>query len=171
VGGVLPLASPTERKEKKLAKAKEHYEGRLMCDGNGNLLAHEATLVREKEITVMDDEGDSVLDESGAPLTVRVPIFKHGKNHGRPVAADEDGNYVFVEANEPSHNDRHHERFVVVDATSDASNEGEEHHDAPTPDDPHYDESAENSTRLRVDADKLAAVSTGHTAAYKKEGE
>lgn len=147
-----------------MAKAKGVYEGRLMCDGNGNLLADESKFVGWAEITAEED-GEAILDSNGEPTVVRVPKFKYGENHGMPVAYHE-GSYVFLNAGDESHNDRHHERFVEFAGTTDAAAEGEEHHLQPTEDDPHYDADSENLTRLRFDPDKVAAKMTGHTAAY-----
>lgn len=146
--------------------AKGTYEGRLMCDGYGNLLADESKFVGEKTVTLLDDDGDPILDGSGQPTIVRVPQFKFGKHHGEPVAFHE-GSYVFLNSGDESHNDRHHQQFAVIDATTDASEEGQEHHDGVLENDPHYDGAAENATRLKFDADKVAATATGHTAAYK----
>jgi hypothetical protein len=112
-------------------KAKGKYEGRLVADGYGNLLADE------------------------------------GPNQGEPVAYH-DGSYVFIKADEPSHNDRHHENFAVIDGTTDSSEPGQSHHDTVSEDDPHYDAEAENNTRLRFHADKISAKVTGHTDAYTK---
>lgn len=110
-------------------KASGIYEGRLVADGYGNLLADE------------------------------------GAHAGEPVAFH-DGSYVFIKAGEPSHNDRHHENFAVIDGTTDENEAGQEHHLVVQPDDAHYDGEAENSTRLRFDPDSTAAKITGHTAAY-----
>lgn len=137
-----------------------------MCDGYGNLLADESKLVGEKEITLKDDEGNDILDNSGAPTVVRVPQFKFGEDHGAPVAYHE-GSYVFLEPGDESHNARHEKNVAVIDATTDSNEEGQEHHDGVLPDDPHYSESAENRTKLRFDPDKQAATMTGHTDAYK----
>jgi hypothetical protein len=115
----------------KSKKASGIYQGRLLADGYGNLLADE------------------------------------GPNAGEPVAYH-DGSYVFISGDEPSHNDRHHENFAVVDATTDESNAGEDHHLAVQPDDPHYTEDEENLTRMRFSPDKQAATETGHTDAYTK---
>ena len=38
-----------------------------MCDGYGNLLADESTKVGEADVTLRDDDGEAILDNSGAP--------------------------------------------------------------------------------------------------------
>lgn len=118
----------------------ETYEGRLVADGFGNLLA---------------DEGDRA---------------------GDPVAYDE-GHYIFVEPGEPSHNERHHQQFVgfapTVDETQTDDPElvnaggGENmHHFGVLEDDDHYDEEADNHTRLTTLPDKRSVKASGHTEAY-----
>lgn len=103
------------------------YSGRLVTDGNGNLLA---------------DEGD----KAGFPVRY------------------EDGQYVFVEKGEKSHNATHEKQVVDVEGTTDES--GEPHHAAVQEDDAHYDPDAENKTKLQFDPDAIAAVATGHTNSY-----
>ena len=155
------------------------YEGRLMCDGYGNLLADESRRVGEKEITLTDDDGEALLDANQQVISVKVPIFKFGKDHGKPVAFHE-GSYVFLNSGDDSHNERHHENFAEISGTqhddetaphyagtADSPAEGREHHFGVLEDDPHYDAEAEGNTRLRFDADKVAATVTGHTSAYK----
>lgn len=149
-----------------MAKAKGTYEGRLMCDGYGNLLADESKFVGYKEITVTDDNGDPILDNGGEPTVVRVPQFRFGENHGQPVAEHE-GSYVFLNPGDESHNDRHHQQFAEIVRTADADAPESQHHSGTLPDDPHYDENADNLTRMRFSPDKVAATETGHTAAYK----
>lgn len=94
-------------------------------------------------------------------------LADEGPHAGEPVAFHE-GSYVFIGSGEPSHNDRHHENFAVIDATTDENEAGQEHHAAVLPDDAHYSEGQENLTRLRFSPDKQAATETGHTDAYTK---
>jgi len=138
------------------------YHGRLATDGLGNLIA----------------------DDPEQPETLGYPVAFH------------EGSYVFVSPGEPSHNERHHQNFADIDGTRDAESvkiaaeavgvdpdsqqaqdminagAGENmHHFETQPDDPHYDEDAPNKTNAKLDADALAAVITGHTDAYKSEGQ
>lgn len=167
-----------------MAKDSGIYHGRLVADGNGNLLADEAQKVGEKTITVTDSDGEDMLNGDGQPITVTVPIFKFGKNHGKPVAFHE-GSYVFVQKGEPSHNERHHQQVAQMTPTQHMDNgfpgyagdpdnptEGNEHHWGPTPDDPHYSEGATDAdgvttnTKLIQVPDSLNEDAVGHTAAY-----
>jgi len=158
------------------------YSGRLQTDGEGNLLAYEAEQIGEKTVTVNDENGNPILGTDGQAISVTVPVFRFGDNHGKPVAEHE-GSYVFLSAGEPSHNDRHHQQFVVVDSTVDASQtddpdlvnadeKNNAHHFGVLPDDPHYEEGATDyrgrvtNMRTRFDPDSVAATSTSHTDAY-----
>lgn len=116
------------------------YTGRLVADGNGNLLADE------------------------------------GPRKGDPVAFDE-GQYIFVGPGEPSHNERHHQRFAAFEGTIDesmtddpslvnATADENAHHFGPVEDDSHFDPDAENNTRLRQLPDNQAAKLSGHTDGY-----
>lgn len=138
------------------------YHGRLMADGQGNLLADESKRVGDRQVQLYDENGDAVL-VGGEPLTVSTPVFKYGKNHARPVAFHE-GSYVFLSGGDESHNERHHKQFVVVDATTDE----DEHHEGVTQDDPHYDADTDNNTRLRFQPDTVSKTFTGHTDAYSE---
>src|SRR5215831_15779143 len=100
-----------------MAEAIGIYHGRLMADGQGNLLADESTL--------NPDTGEA----------------EYGENHGKPVAYHE-GSYVFLKKGEDSHNKRHEQNVAEFAGTTDATNEGEEHHEGPLEDDPHYDPDA-----------------------------
>lgn len=157
------------------------YSGRLACDGEGNLLAHEATKIGEKTVVITDDTGEPILDEAGQAMTVAVPLFKFGKNHGKPVAFH-DGSYVFLQPGEPSHNDRHELNVVEMTGTQDKNPdqpgyagtqddpvEGHEHHWGPLEDDPHFKEGAPNNTKIVNDPDKVAALITSHTDAPREE--
>lgn len=156
----------------------ETYTGRLACDGDGNLLADERTIVGSSTIVAHDEDGNVVYDDTGAAVEISLPTVKYGKNHGRPVAHDPEGNrYIFVEPGESSHNDRHHQQFVVMEGTVDegmtddeslvnAGNGENMHHFAPTEDDPHYSPTSPGGKRLKNDPDRVAATATGHTEAY-----
>lgn len=121
------------------------YHGRLMADGQGNLLADESTL-----------------DAATGDAT-------YGENHGKPVAYHE-GSYIFLKKGEDSHNKRHSAgETLEVAGTTDASNPGEEHHEVPASDDPHVDD--EGNVSLMFDPDSVAATVTGHTDAYSGGGE
>jgi len=154
-----------------MADDTEVYRGRLMCDGQGNLLADESKRVGDRIITVYDDNGNPVLGPDGTELEVHLPVFRYGNSHGRPVALHDDGTYVFVESGDKSHNERHHKQFVTFQGTTDESNEGESHHLSPSKDDPHYDPDTENNTRLRFSPDKVAVTETAHTDAYEGQHE
>lgn len=87
---------------------------------------------------------------------------------GQPVAHDpQQGAYVYVTPGEPSHNERHHKNYVPTTVTSEplynAAGElvypGDPHHDAPTPDDPHF-------AGLLFHSDEDGPVQTSHTGAY-----
>lgn len=161
------------------------YRGRLMCDGQGNLLADESKRVGDRLAQVYDGDGNEILVD-GEPLVVSQPVFRYGSNHGRPVALHE-GSYVFLNAGEDSHNERHHKQFATIDGTQSADPErdsyagggpgdkdakpGTEHHWAVPEDDPHYDSDTDNNTRLRYSPDKVAATETSHTDAYEGKHE
>jgi len=106
------------------------YNGRLVADGNGNLLA---------------DEGDRA---------------------GDPVAYDE-GQYIFIDAGEPSHNERHHQQFAAFEGTTEENADDNPHHFGVQEDDPHYDPDAEGLTKLKQLPDKASSTGSGHTEAYK----
>jgi len=111
------------------------YEGRLVEDGYGNLLA---------------DEGD---------------------RKGEPVAYHE-GSYIFIGADEPSHNERHHQQFAEPTPTqsedpdfpgyagedADSATEGAEHH---------FDVPSEGDEPLKQLPDEISRVSSGHTSQSK----
>lgn len=114
------------------------YEGRLVCDGRGNLLA---------------DEGDRA---------------------GDPVAYDKDADaFFFIKPGEPSHNERHHEQFAVVQGTQhvdpdlpgyagpdeDHATEGNEHH--------WYNPNEDDDFNLKFHPDSVARVISGHTHQHK----
>lgn len=168
-----------------MAKKNEgEYHGRLMADGEGNLLADESRTVGSVTVAVHDENGDPVLNELGQQVEVTVPKVKYGKNHRRPVARDKEaGTFIFVPHGEPSHNDRHHKQFITVTGTVDESMTDDpdlvnvtktenQHHFGPLPDDPHYAEGATNSlgkvtnVRAKTDDDRVAATVTGHTDAW-----
>ena len=126
--------------------ASEVYEGRLVADGNGNLLADERKKVGTKSIVVKDENDEIMLDDDGNSVVIELPVFRFGKNHGKPVAYDEDKDrFVFVKPGEPSHNERHHQKFAETVPTQDQDSdqpgyagtkskptEGNEHHFGPS---------------------------------------
>jgi len=165
------------------------YEGRMYCDGNGNLLADERRIVGYKTVTVTDAEGEPMLNGEGQAITAEVPIFKYGKNHDRPIAYDEstDG-FRFLKQGEPSHNEQHHKQFAAlvgtqsVDpdlpgyaGTKDKPTKNNEHHFGVLEDDPHYEKGATNpvtgvvtNTRTRQLPDVMAVRTGGHTHQHKE---
>ena len=78
---------------------------------------------------------------------------------GRPVAYD-DGDFVYVQLGEPSHNERHHQAFVQITGTTGEDGENQPHHFAPTDDDPHKD-------GVKFLPDRLAESATSHTEAWR----
>lgn len=94
----------------------------------------------------------------------------HIDPNGFAVVTDDGGKtWRYREAGDPTHQERYHERVAQVAATS----ESDPHHDFPTPDDPHYSEGARDPetgklthTAVINSPDSVAAVETGHTAAY-----
>lgn len=164
------------------------YTGRMVCDGNGNLLADERRLIGFKSVTVTDTDGEPILHADGTHVVVDVPQYKFGKDHERPIAYDEDTDtFVFIEGDEPSHNERFHKQFADVVGTQsvdpelpgyagtpDNPVEGAEHHFGVLPDDPHYEEGATSpntgrvtNTRVRQLPDRVAARTGGHTHQHK----
>lgn len=100
-------------------------------------------------------------------------LADEGEDAGLPVAAAEDGTYVFVQPGEPSHNERHEKNTVGMFSTQDEDPdqpgyagtkkepvEGAGHHWDPLDSDPHLH-------GLRFDPDRVAVTITGHTEAYK----
>lgn len=148
-----------------------NYQGRLYCNGDdGHLRAYEATRIGDEEVEVYDQKGNAIELPDGSVLTVTVPKFEYGKNHGRPLAYEPSKNaYVFIKEEDTSHNDRFHQAHVQVAATSTAENSGEEHHVTPTEDDPHYSVSSPNLTKIKNDPDEDAPITASHTKAYTNE--
>jgi hypothetical protein len=104
------------------------YEGRLECDGYGNMLAGE------------------------------------GDKKGYPVAYHE-GNFVFLNPGDASHNDRNHKQFAEIVGTQD------EDPDAPgyvSKDDKdnqhHFDDPNGQPSKLSFHPDAIAPRVTSHTA-------
>jgi hypothetical protein len=132
------------------------YHGLIWTDGNGNLLAYDATF-------------DPTTGEETP-----------GPNHGRPIAYHE-GSYIFLNPGEPSHNERHSVNVLEVDGTVDASMTDDEslvnadstenaHHFAVQEDDPHYDPDAPNGVKLTSLSAREADTFTGHTDAPANTG-
>lgn len=93
----------------------------------------------------------------------------------KSVWHDVDNNcYRYVNAGEPTHNERHHKQFAEIDGTSgplfNADGElvypGDMHHESILPTDAHFSEHAPKNTALTEDNDSEAATVTGHTEAY-----
>ena len=162
--------------------ARDEYEGRMECDGNGNLLASEVRNVGTHVVPVFDEDGNPVEDANGEQLTVTVPILRYGKNHGRPIAHDKDNDkFMFIDAKDKSHNERHSKQALEVVATQTVDpdlpgyagtkakpTKGYEHHFGVLEDDDHYDADAPNNTRLRQLPDKVAARASSHTHQHKR---
>ena len=166
------------------------YEGRLQTDGNGNLLADEATLVAETVIPLFLADGKPALKDDGVQMTYTSRVYEYGENHGMPVAAH-DGSYVLLAPGEASHNERHHKSYVEVPATQDQDPDSpgyvdpdhpedtpeNAHHFGALDDDPHYEEGVTDqrgvvtNTHAKLDPDSTAPLVTGHTAAYKGKHE
>jgi len=109
-------------------------------------------------------------------------LADEGEYQGYPVAYHE-GNFVFVQPGELSHNQRHHKNYVQPNPTVDTSmtddaslvNADEStnaHHFGIQSDDLHYEEGATDSqgrvtnTRIQNIPDAIAPRATGHTDAY-----
>lgn len=155
------------------------YTGRLACDGNGNLLADESEKIGDKTVFLTDESGETITGPDGLALSVVIPIFRYGPNHGLPVAYH-DGSYVFVQPGEQSHNERHHQNAVDMFGTQDTDPDapgyagtkeepvaGAEHHFGVTEDDAHYDPDSPTGVKTKFDPDRIAATVTSHTEAYK----
>lgn len=138
------------------------YEGRLYSK-DGNLYADQRKRVGDKTWVVRGWLGFARKDDNGDKLTVTVPIFKDGPHHGREVKHVPGTGYVFVGKGDSSHHEDHHKRFVVIDYTTPE----DPHHFAAVPGDRHFDSAEPGNTKLKADPDSIAAVITGHTAAYK----
>lgn len=97
-------------------------------------------------------------------------IADEGPRAGEQVAYDE-GQFIYVAKGEPTHYQRHHQNYTEMTGTVDesmtddpelvnVSEDENQHHFGVQRDDPHYD-------GVQVDDDRIAAVITGHTEAYK----
>jgi len=119
----------------------ERYQGRLVADGNGNLLADEGPRRGEP---VAFDEGQFIFVAPGEP--------SHNERHHQQFAQMA-GTVDESMTDDPD--------LVNV-------KDGENlHHFEVQPDDPHYDEDAPNLTRPVQLPDSVSATITGHTEAYK----
>lgn len=167
--------------------AKETYEGRLACSGDGDLLADESRRVGTKTVGVFDEGGDPVLDENDEQVMVQVPIVRFGKNHGRSVAHDPDKDeFVFLSPGDDSHNDRHSKRAKEVvgtqhgDAdmpgyagTPDKPTKGMEHHFGVLEDDEHFskgamrEDGAVTNTKLKRHSDRISPRMSSHTHQHR----
>lgn len=120
----------------------ESYEGRLVADGNGNLLADEGP---RKGEPVAYDEGQYIFVAPGEP--------SHNARHHRQFA-EVDGTVDESMTDDPD----------LVNAEIGGENT---HHFGVVEDDPHFDGDADNLTRLTQLPDAQAAKVSGHTEAYK----
>jgi len=164
----------------------DEYEGRLQCDGYGNLLADESRPAGTATVPAHDANGEPIEDANGEPVTVTVSLVRYGKNHGRPVAHDtKSDKFVFIKPGEPSHNERHHKKDIHLQGTQvddpdmpgyagtkEKPTKGNEHHFGVLEDDDHYEKGAElggkvTNTRMRMSADKQAARESSHTHQHK----
>jgi hypothetical protein len=136
--------------------------GRLVCDGDGHLYIHP-----------VDDDGEVLVnlhlaDEDGQGTNELIPELVE-------VRWDEEaGGYVEV-TDGKSHNEVHHRNEIktisgtsgpLYDAQGKLVYEGDPHHDYPLSDDPHFDESSPNHTKVETIPDEISAVATSHTEAY-----
>jgi hypothetical protein len=149
----------------------DRYNGRLSCDGRGNLLAHEARQIGTRTVLVHNADGEPEYDEDGKEITIELPVFKYGKNHNKLVAFDPDvDGHIFIEGDEPSHNERHQNgQLIEMTGTQDLTPDlpgyagtpdnptpGCEHHWGALPGDVHYH-------GLIQDSDEDAVTASSHT--------
>lgn len=130
-----------------MANQKESfYNGRLVADGDGNLLADEGDL---KGYPVAFHEGNYVFVGPGEP--------SHNERHHQN-AVNVAGTVDESMTDDPS----------LVNVTADTN----QHHFNVLPDDPHYQEGATDSfgrvtnVKVKTNPDAIAAKITGHTEAY-----
>lgn len=131
------------------------YEGRLVADGNGNLLADEGE--RAGEPVAYDKEADNFrFLKAGEP--------SHNDQHHE--------NFVGMVVTQ--HLDPDQPGYA---GTADEPTEGHEHHWGVLPDDPHYEEGATDdrgnvtNTRARQLPDSVAKRISGHTHSHKLGGD
>ncbi len=116
------------------------YEGRLLTDGNGNLLADEGSR-----------KGEPVAAHDGSYVFVLAGEPSHNERHHKKFATME-ATVDDSMTDDPS----------LVNANEDEN----AHHFGPTKSDAHYDKNAPNKTRVRQEPDAVSAKGAGHTAAY-----
>lgn len=118
------------------------YRGRLVADGNGNLLADEG-----------EHAGHPVYHdlETGQYVFAQPGEESHNERHHQQFVD------VLSTVDQSMTDD---ESLVNADSTENP------HHFEVQEDDPHFDEGAPNKTRIRHDPDRVAATATGHTDAY-----
>lgn len=117
------------------------YTGRLVADGNGNLLADEGD---RKGEPVAYDEGQYIFVAPGEP--------SHNQRHHQNVAGMT-GTVDESMTDDPE----------LVNVNEDEN----QHHFGTLEDDPHYDADAENKTKLTFLPDSQAIKASGHTEGYK----
>lgn len=135
--------------------ATEVYEGRLVADGSGNLLADEGD--RAGEPVTYDKESDNFrFLKPGEP--------SHNDQHHENFVG-----MVMTQTVDPD--------LPGYAGTADKPTEGHEHHFAPLADDPHYEEGATDSegrvthTRTKQLPDAVARKISGHTHQHKMGGD
>lgn len=149
------------------------YEGRLVADGNGNLLAYEARRVGTSTVAVHGVDGEPLLNENGEQIVIEVPMFRYGKNHGKAVVYDEDNdNFRFLKKGEPSHNEQHHKNAVEMVLTQDQDPDSPGY--AGTPSKPvegmeHHFLTGEDIPPVRQLPDNVAVLTGGHTQQHKND--
>lgn len=167
--GIATSVHPPELKGVTLSDV---YEGRLVADGNGNLLAYDARRVGTRTVVVHDVDGEPILDGEGKEVVLEVPVMKFGKNHNKPVVHDtEKDEYVFLKPGEPSHNEQHHQNFVGIDVTQHLDPEAPGYagldEDHPTEGHEHHWTKPEDFPPMEQHPDNVAARISGHTHQHK----
>lgn len=116
------------------------YHGRLVADGDGNLLADEG-----------DYAGFPVAYHDGSYVFVGPGEPSHNARHHQQFV-ETTGTVDASMTDDPD--------LVNADETTNA------HHFGVSEDDPHYDPDAPRLTRAPLDPDAIAAIATGHTDSY-----
>lgn len=122
------------------------YNGRLVADGEGNLLADEG-----------ERAGYPVAYEDGVFVFLSPDDLSHNERHEKnalQVAATVDESMV----------DKTNKDLVNVTKTEN------QHHFGTLEDDPHYDANSPTGTKMRFIPDAVASKATGHTEAYSNGG-
>jgi hypothetical protein len=130
------------------------YEGRLVADGNGNLLADEGDRAGQPVAYDKDNDNFRFL-KPGEP--------SHNDQHHE--------NFVGVVVTQDQDPDQ-----PGYAGSPDDPAEGHEHHFGVTEDDPHYEEDATDAdgrvthTRLRTLPDSVSRMTGGHTSQHRNGG-